>query len=229
MPRLSVVGVCLGWAVLILMVLPGGCGGKSDFGESVTIPQSRYRRLEGPLVAGTPLRLPAGQPFNVTDAQRRSEGPAKASSFAKATGSASCTVDVSEGGAGTAEFQLGHVLAYDADSPFKARITFNVAYECTVADLQPGYGVEPLGLKAYVLDSDRRMLGKALLVDTAAEGLPTRWTGTASPSFEVTFQPGLAYHFVVAGRVEASASEAPGSVVSVHVASLDIEITPGES
>ncbi len=134
--------------------------------------------------------------------------------------------DASKGGSAVAEFQIGHVLAYDGTSPFPATVTFNVAYYCTLKGYTPQYGDRPLGLKAYVMDSDRRMLGKIVLAESDPDRVPDRWSGSQSPSFDVTFEPGLAYHLVVAGRVEVSGDDTMGAVATLNMRSLTIQIVP---
>lgn len=215
--RLLMAGACLAAATV-------GCGG-ADFGEDVSLPQSRVHRLAATATTGPwSLKLPGEAGFNVTDTQRRSEGSASASSTASARGEASCAADASTGGAGSAEFQLGQVVSYDGDSPMPATVSFDVAYECRLEHDAPRFGVEPVALKVYVMDSDRRMLAKMMLVEGGAAGLADRWSGSQSPSFDVTFEPGLAYHLIVAGRVEVSGDGTSGPRASLEVRSVGIQV-----
>lgn len=206
--------------------LLSACGGGDDFGENVRVPQSKHQSVAAPLESGATLTLPGDKPFNLTDAQRNSRGPGAASSSADPAGSASCAADAFRGGSADAAFQIGHVLNYGAPSPFAARVTFHVTYECSLTHAYAGAGKLELGLKAYVMDSDHRVIGRVLLASADIDRMPSRWTGSESPSFDVTLQPGTAYHLVVAAQVKAETTEEPGPTATVYVKSLAIDVTP---
>ncbi len=210
----------------LLVWVPWGCGGDDDFGESVSLPQSRRHSFSGTLSAGGVLRFPADRPFNVTDTQRRSEGWATARSAAASSGVASCAVDASGGGSGSAEFQIGQVVSHDGAEPFDATVTVSVAYECALQDYTAQLGTPPVSLKVYVMDSDRRTLARIMLVEYDPERVPDRWSGMQSPSFDIRIEPGTAYHFIVAGRVSVSGDDASGPVASLAVQSVEISIGP---
>ncbi len=221
------IGRVVAWAVMPMFIIAlHGCRADDDFGQNVSVPQNKRHALAGVFAGSRTLSLPGDRVFNVTDTQRRSEGPATATSTATPSGSASCVADASRGGSGTAEFQLGHVLTYDGASPVQVTVTFNVVYECKLEHYAPQFGRVPLGLKAYVADSNRRILGKVMLAQGDPDGLAGRWSGSQSPSFDMTLEPGLAYHLIVAGRVEVSAGAPSGPVAALHVKSLNIEVWP---
>jgi hypothetical protein len=210
----------------VLMIAWFGCGGGGGFSASLMVPQSTYRTKQSPIASGRALRIPHDLPFNVVDSKRTSEGAGVASTSVDPAGTAVCVADASRGGSAVAEFQLGHVLTHDAADPVDVTIVFDVAYVCKTSTTKQVYGVQPLQLNAYVMDSDRNVLGKLKLAESDPDRLPEKWTGSQSPSFAVTLQPGLAYHLVVAGRVEASATDAPGPSASVEITSLVIAIAP---
>lgn len=212
------------WSAGVAIVT--GCGGGDDIGFDVSIPQSRHLRIDRPTGAEGSTILPPDRPFNVADAQRRSEGSARATSSAAPDGIASCVADVSRGGSAVASFQVGHVVAYHGSAPFNAAVIFDVVYECELQAYQTQYGDAPIRLKAYVMDSNRQVLGEVMLVAGDADRLPTRWSGSQAPSFDVTFEPGLAYHLIVAGHVEVSCVDTTGPTASLSVTSVDIRVVP---
>ncbi|MCH7526402.1 MAG: hypothetical protein IID39_03100 [Planctomycetes bacterium] len=211
-------------ALSLVGVIAGGCG-DNPFGEDAAVPQSRRQTVNVALVSDQPLRFPADRTFNVIDSQRHSRGAGTASAGASKSGTASCVADATRGGSAWAEFQLGHVLIHTGDRPFDASVTFNVVYDCTFAG-DESVQRQSLGLKAFIMDSNRRVLARVMLADARDDRLPDRWSGSQSPSFDVTFEPGLAYHLVIAGRVEVTGSEATGPTAAIQVRSLDIQITP---
>lgn len=202
-----------------------GCAG-NDFGFEVSIPQSRQHKIDGPASAGSSTIIDTGRPFNVADAQRRSDGPGIATSSADSDGRASCVADASRGGSAAAGFQVGHVLAYQGSAAFEATVVFDVAFECALQAYETQYGETPVRLKAYVMDSNRQVLGEVMLTASDTDRLPSRWSGSESPSFDVTFQPGLAYHLIVAGQVEVSGVDTTGPKASLSVSSVDIRVVP---
>ena len=217
-PSLAAVSTALSMAA-------AGCSGQGDFGLKVTVPQERHHVLTSSDLGRASVDAGKDGLFNVADAQRDSHGQAKAESQADPAGNASCSVDASVGGTGSAEFQLGRVLRYDGDSPSDAYVTFDVTYRCTVRGHEESSRPPTAALKAYVTDSNRRTLGKVMLLDTDSEQPPGRWEGEQSPAFAVTLQPGTAYHLVVAGRVEVAGDKTSGSTVALVVESLDIRLS----
>ena len=98
-------------------------------------------------------------------------------------------------------------------------------YRCTVRGHEGSSRSQTAALKAYVTDSNRRTLGKVMLLDTDSAQPPGRGEGEQSPAFAVTLQPGTAYHLVVAGRVEVAGDKTSGSTVALVVESLDIRLS----
>jgi len=203
-----------------------GCGSSRDFGESVSLPQKSLARSAVAFSGGQVVALPADRPFNVADTQRHSEGAAHADSNASNSGQASCTADATEGGAASAEFQIGHVLTYDGASATKVSVTFDIDYRCMSNDHTPHGAAPPVGLKAFIKDSNHRLLGKVMLTDGNPDRLPDRWSGSQSPSFDITLEPGLAYHLIVAGRVEVSGDDTSGPRAELEVRRAEIQIAP---
>ncbi len=203
-----------------------GCSGSRDFGESVSLPQKKPARPTVAFSGGQVLTLPADRPFNVSDTQRYSEGAAHADSNTSATGQASCTADATAGGVASAEFQIGHVLTYDGDDATRVSVTFDIDYHCMASDHAPSGEAQPVGLKAYVKDSNHRLLAKVMLADGDPDRLPDRWSGSQSPSFDITMEPGLAYHLIVAGKVEVSGDDTGGARAELAVLRAEIQITP---
>ena len=206
----------------------GGCSGGADFGESITVPQTRHTAVDDILAAGRTLCLPADVPFNVADAQRYAQGDAVAESSADAAGRARCTASAKAGGKAWAELQLGHVLTCRGDQPLEATVTFTVTYGYRTG-LQASTGVaapDTFALKVYIMDSNRRLLKRMMLAELEPAKGPTAWTGTQSPAFDVTFAPGLAYHLVLAGRVGVSGGDDRSASAELEVRSLKLEIMP---
>ncbi len=201
-----------------------GCG-SSGFEERLAVAQQEHR-VGGGASQGVAMRLPASQPFNVADTSRSSTGDATASSISSADGVASCSVDATKGGEANAEIHVGHVLQYDGDQSRDVQITLDVSYSCTTRNNRSVFGIVPLRLKAYLMDSDRRVLGSVTLAESDPDRVPEQWTGRESPAFEVTLEPGLAYHMIVAGRVEATWFEGVGSAAGVKVGAFEIRIVP---
>ena len=222
--RMVIVAAGAVWAAGLFVQT--GCGGGADFGLDVSVPQSRQHRVEWPGNADGLAILPPDRPFNVADAQRQSDGAASASSSASPEGSASCVADASHGGSASAGFQVGHVLAYHGSTSLGALVTFDVAYVCRLEAYEARYGNGPIRLKAYVMDSDRRLLGEVMLAASDPDRLPTSWSGSQAPSFDVTFEPGVAYHLIVAGHVEVSGVDTTGPRASLSVTSVDIRVIP---
>ncbi len=211
---------------LILIATLQGCGGGDDFGESVTIPQGHRDRLSAAFNGGAPVTLPKDRSFNVADTQRHSQGAAAADSTADDSGRASCSADASRGGRAGAEFQIGHVLTHDGNTPLDVAVTFNVEYRCSVRGDAPGNDAQPIALKAYIKDSNHRMLAKVMLAEGDSDRLPERWSGSQSPSFDLKLEPGLAYHLIVAGSVAVSGDGEHGLRAELEVTRVEIQIAP---
>lgn len=203
-----------------------GCGDGDHFGESVSLPQTELARSQAAFATGGVLSLPSDRPFNVADTQRHSEGAAHADSHANATGQASCSADATAGGTARAEFQIGHVLTYDGDDTVNAAVTFKINYQCMLSEHPPSGAAQPIGLKAYIKDSNHRLLAMVMLADGDADRFPDRWSGSQSPSFDITLEPGLAYHLIIAGKVEVSGDATGGPRAELKVDSAEIQITP---
>ncbi len=204
-----------------------GCGGKDDFGENIRLSADRHREFARSSPAGRSFKLSDDSTFNVYDTHRESSGLAEALAHADLSGHAKCHADATRGGSATAEFQVGHVLRYTDDEPFEVDVSFQVDYECLI-NHAPDIRTPPsLVLKAYLMDSNRRMLGKIILTQIDKDRLPTKWAGVESPSFRVTLQPQTAYHLIVAGRAEAvSSGDGAGPAASIELKSLRIDVTP---
>ncbi len=211
------------WTVLALP----GCS-DVEFGEAVSLPQERHGSLLDGFAAGKPLELPSDTAFNLADSQRSSEGTGRAESSADPAGSAHCFASADGIGTGTAEFQLGHVLDNRGQNPLHVTVRFDADYECRL-DGDPEDRSKPedqLALRVFIRDSNRRKLNDMVLTEAGSLAGPNRWSGRQSPSFDVTLEPGLAYYFVLAGRVTATGTETASASARIDVRSLKIELTP---
>ncbi len=215
--RMRLAVACLAWPMVV------GCGSGSFEEQLVTAKQEHRVAAGGTSLA---LRLPVAEPFNVADTARASTGEASAVSNANAGGTANCSADATGGGDANAEFHLGHVLHYDGSKPQNVEVAFDVNYDCTARNFRSLYGVVPVQLKAYVMDSNRQVLASVTLAESDPERVPEKWSGSESPAFELTFEPGLAYHMVVAGRVEATWIEGEGSASEVKINACEIRVVP---
>lgn len=213
-----------GFVCLLIFVSITGCGSNS-FEERLAVARQEHS-VGGSAASFTAIRLPASQPFNVADTSRSSNADATASSVAGDDGTATCAADATKGGDANAEFRIGHVLQYDGDQKKNVQVAFDVSYACTAKNFQSVFGVTPVQLKAYIMDSNRRVLSTVTLAQSEPDRVPEQWSGKESPAFEVTLEPGLAYHMVVAGRVEATWFEGVGSAAEIKVDACEIRVVP---
>ena len=222
-----------GGAVLTVMLGPvaaalvSGCS-QAEFGESVMLPPAKHATLLDDFAAGTPLSLPADGSFNLTDSQRGATAAGRSESGAQAAGTAHCQAEAAKEGTANAEFQLGHVLDNRGPEPLAVTVRFDVDYACSLhgapADMVTADDL--LGLRVFVRDSDHRVLKKMVLADAGSRVGPDRWSGRQQPAFDVTLQPGLAYYFVLAGRVAVTGTEAGHAAAGIDIKSLTLELTP---
>lgn len=205
-----------------------GCSESGNFGESVTVPQEKRTSLQTQFAEGKPLYFPKDGSFNVYDSQRSSTGEATADAAAMESGTAHCKATASGVGTATAEFQLGQVVFSASDKPLEATVAFNIdwAYEVKSDPMDITKPEDRLALKAYVRGSDNRILKKVMLADLKASSGPEAFSGRQTPAFDVTLQPRLAYHLVVAGLVEVTGTEQSGASAQIEVRSLEIELLP---
>jgi hypothetical protein len=197
--------VCL-VVVAGVLALAGGCG--DGFGESVSVPRQRQTAIDAGFRPGKPLVVPREAAFNVADAQRHSTGSGRSESFATEEGTAGCTAAVADTGEAWAEFQLGHVVHNNGAEPIEAAVLFDCEYDYRVSGPTPvSLNAGMVALKLYIQDSNKLMLRKEMLIDQEGEQGADQRSGRDSPSFNITMQPGLAYHLVLAGRVEVAAGE----------------------
>lgn len=226
MSRSSVRSAMMAFWTVFGLALPG-CS-DAEFGESVSVPQERHASLLDDFAAGKPLVLPGEAGFNLADAQRSSTAAGRAESNADPSGSAHCLASADGVGTATAEFQLGQVLDNRGRNPLKVTVRMEVEYECRL-ESHPADTSKPedqLGLRVFVRDSDQRIPHRMMLTDAGSLAGPSRWTGRQSPSFDVTLEPGLAYYFVLAGRVAVTGTETSSASARIDVRSLKIELTP---
>jgi hypothetical protein len=204
-----------------------GCGG-SEFGESVSVPQERHTGVADYFSAGQTVTLPKDAPFNVADAQRGSNGGGTSESHADPAGKASCWASAQKGGDARAEFQLGQVIDNRGSTPLEATVRVRVEYAYSfegdrlIRDRAP----DSFGLKFYIMDSDKRVLNRVKLAELTDALGPKGWSGVQTQTFDVRFAPGLAYHLVLAGRVEVGSTESYPAAGRIDVQSLQIELLP---
>ena len=216
-----------GFGALAAVLLIAGCGG-AEFGETVTVPQEKHTPVDEAFLGGKALHFPADKPFNVTDFQRYASGDADATASTEASGKAKCTAHAGAGGSAWSEFELGQVLTQRGTKPFEATVTFNVAYSYRMAGEMSARTGSPdkFGLKVYIMDSNRRVLKRMMLAELDATKGPTAWSGTQAPAFDVTLEPGLAYHLVLAARMDVSGDENRAPAAEIDVKSLTIDVVP---
>ena len=215
----------LGTAVALL---PAGCGGAGSFGEKVRVAPEKQVTLESPFAQGQPMYFPKDRPFNVTDAQRTSSGGGSAESWAKEAGTALCKASADSPGKATAEFQIGQVLDTRSDKPVDVTAVFDLDYQYSVKS-DPDDVTKPedtLALKVYISDSNRHVLKRTVLTDVQSASAPENFAGRQKPSFDVTLEPGVAYHFVVAGLVEVTGTEKSGASAGIEIRSFELELLP---
>ena len=208
-----------------VLALAGGCGG-GGFGESVSVPRQRQTTIDAGFTPGKHVIVPREVAFNLADAQRNSTGSGRSESFATEEGTAGCSAAVADTGEAWAEFQLGHVVHNNGAEPIEAAVLFDCEYDYRVCGPNlASPAAEMVALKLYIQDSDKLILRKEMLVDQAGKQGADQHSGRESPSFNITMQPGLAYHLVLAGRVEVVAREdLPPLEARINVKKLTIEI-----
>ena len=211
-------------------VLLGGMLGCSSggFGESVSLPQERHASLVDDFAAGQRLALPQDVPFNLHDSQRSATAAGQAESSAEPAGRANCRALADDVGTATAEFQLGHVLDNRGQGPLNVTARFAVDYACRV-EADPDDRSKPadkLGLRVFIRDSDRRVLERSMLTQASDATGSRDWTGRESHAFDVVLEPGLAYYFVLAGRVSVTGTEVSAASAQIDLRSFDLELTP---
>ncbi|MCP4593396.1 MAG: hypothetical protein GY842_21885 [bacterium] len=217
----------VGWVAFVLLAATSGCGGGADFGESIVVPAERHARFGDGIRQGKALVLPAEMSFNVTDAQRYSQGDASAEASVEDSGKARCSASAQADGMSWAEFQLGHVFT-SGEQALDATVTFDVTYRYNLS-VSEDAGLSPadmFALKVYIRDSRRRVLKRMMLADWEPAKGPTAWSGTQSPSFDVTFEPDVAYHLVLAGRVKVGGDADRSTGAEIGVDSLKLTVAP---
>ena len=208
-----------------VLALAGGCGG-GGFGESVSVPRQRQTMTDAGFSPGEHLILPGEVAFNLADAQRHSTGSGRSESFATEEGTAGCSAAVADTGEAWAEFQVGHVVHNNGAEPIEAAVLFDCEYDYRVSGPNlASPAAEMVALKLYIQDSNMLMLRKETLANQEGKQGADRHSGRESPSFNITMEPGLAYHLVLAGRVEVAAREdLPHLEAQINVKKLTIEI-----
>jgi hypothetical protein len=215
----------------VWFVIAGGCGGNADFGESVTLPQEQRTSVQGNFAEGKPLCFPKDRPFNVCDSQRSSSGAGEAESAAAEAGTARCKAEANGVGVAKAEFQIGQVVYIPTEEPIEATIVFDVncAYTTRTDPNDTTKPEDKLGLKVYIRGSNGHVLKRQMLADLETSKGAETFSGRLAPSFDVTLEPGLAYHVVLAGLVEVSGTEKSTASAEIDIRSLEIELLPRKS
>jgi hypothetical protein len=76
------------------------------------------------------------------------------------------------------------------------------------------------------MDSDKRVHQRVMLAQLSDALGPKSWSGSQTHTFDVKFAPGLAYHLVLAGRIEVGSTETYPAAGRIDVQSLEIELMP---
>lgn len=223
----------IGWVLCAglaggMVTAAGGCGG-DDFGTTVSLPAAQRHKLPDTLEPGTVIKLPSATPFNIHDKRWRGtpgpDGKANPSADATPKGTAHCKADGSNGGASSAEFQLGHCIDNPTDKAVRAELKMTIDYEhACKAEGEGAKTVSTYSVKAFVKDTAGTVLQTMpLSVHTSDDG-QVDWAGKERTITEITLQPGLGYYIVLAGRAEASSLAKTSSSASVNVKSFELQI-----
>ena len=214
------------YPIVSLILACGGCGGAGGYGEGVSIPQTRQQQLSGAASESVTLSFPTNAEFNVTEAQRHSTGDGRSESFARPDGTAQCQASIDGKGTAWGEFQVGHIIKNDTTKPIETDIRFDCEYEYAVNAKGNGtFHPEMIGLKMYIQDSNRHVLKRVPLVSNDSPLGASEQSGQQSPTFHLTMEPGLAYQFILAGRVEVSADDSAQDIEArIEVKSFSIEV-----
>ncbi len=202
-----------------------GCSG-AQFGETVALPREKHASLVDDFAAGKPLSLPQDLAFNLYDSQRSATTGGRSESTADPAGRAQCRASAEEVGTAAAEFQLGHVLDNRGQGPLEVTARFAVDYACRLQS-DPDDRSKPtdeLGLRVFVRDSNKRLLDTHMLTEVSEAAGSRDWTGGETHAFDVILEPGLAYYFVVAGRVSVTGTDSSGASASIEVNSFNLEL-----
>jgi len=202
----------------------GGCGGQ-EFARVKVAPEQQLA-VNGDLAAGKTLRLPADKALNIHDALRTSSGRAKADSDATETGTAFCSAEARDGGKASAEFQLGACLYNGSGKELIATVTFRIAYEhrAQSTHLAAAETAGKVLLKLFIRDAVGRIVKEQVLASSSSRTGPRSWSGRETQTFDVRLQPDLAYHVVLAGRVQAAAEAQTSARARIDIKKLELEI-----
>jgi hypothetical protein len=126
---------------------------------------------------------------------------------------------------------LGQVLNTRGGKPLPVTVVFDLNYEyaARVEDEGVNKPDDKLALKAYIKDSNGRKPKEVMLVDLTTAAGPEHFSGRENPAFAVTLQPNLAYHLVLAGKVEVTGTDSCGATAAIEVRSLEIELLPRDT
>jgi len=200
-----------------------GCS-EDSFSIKVSKPPKERPDLGDDVLSQGPVKLPSGVAFNLTSNSSNENGKCHAQAKADPDGKASAKVTAEEGGAGSAEFQMGYTFDQTAKQPLGAVIELTV-------DLDEGIelGSGDIGSTAKVTvmflvkDSNGSTLrSESLLADSSASGA-RRWSARTTTAIDAVFVPDLGYYVLVAARVEATG--AAGRKASADLAMKSCEMT----
>jgi hypothetical protein len=221
-----------GWLLSVgasaAILITCGCSG-SEFGTAVEVPPSQRYKLPKVIRPGIIVKLPADEQFNVHDKQWNStpgaNGQANPSADATGKGTAFCKADASNGGASWAEFELGYCLDYPGDKPVRVELRMTIDYH-QHCEATPGAvkTVSNYAAKIFVKNSAGRVVQTLPLATHSTEEGRVNWTGTERTITDVTFQPGMGYYIILAGRAEAGSDAKTSSSADITIKSFVLEL-----
>jgi len=218
-------GHTMGVYAVVAAGLVAGCAGSGGYGETVRFTARAQSRADEVLSSGERFSVPQDAKFTITETQRRSEGGGSAESTASADGTARCQAALSGKGLASAEFQIGHMLFNGEDKPLPVTVSCDCKFAYEI-QRDPAHAPEMIGLKFYVKDSNRSMLGREVFVAPEGDLAAARHESHEAVTFKLTLEPGMAYQMVLAGRVDLnSTGDEPPISASLDVSQCTMTVS----
>ena len=205
-----------------------GCEGGMGFAPSVRVP-AEQRQVADAASLGKTVDLPKDQPFNIHVKQSTqnpgANGTAQGTADANGWGEASCSAEVTDGGAATGEFHIGQAIDYHGDVPMTAavKMTFKLTHELNAEPIVAGT-LAQLVLAASVRDATGRVTPKIPMESLSSDDSPGKATRSDAREFSFVMEPGGSYQIVLDGSGNATSEGRAKATAKVNVRDLQIAI-----
>ena len=212
-------------ALAAALIMLSGCGGANFASELSARPKPRV--LDS--ARDATLELPEQEPFSIThlDSTKNTEldGSAAADAHVDRTGSADATADVTNGGAASGSFQLGHAFRNDSDRQLDLSIAISFHYETNVDAVPPAGAAEALvGLKLYARDHRNMLVRNDDLLNQTAEQGPGTRQGDSTHNFVLTLGPGQSASVFLGGQASVEAAYGRSGACSLKLSNVRMQV-----